>query len=268
VRPHRADCPFFPVTPSCRPFGAVVFGSKLKIVSARLLLVLLSLFRAGMAQNNGEIRGYVMDPRDNPVDVAEVEACDEKAKKCPESATTGPDGFYQLKGLPSGQYNFKISARGFYPIEIRDVQIDGPAITVLPGIRLEAGLMAECGIDRRPDYYRLVGAGDAGAVGGVVTSEEKMPIAGATVTLYVQGSGPIASQKTKGDGAFSFRGLQPRSEEYWVAIAHDGFFPEEERHLTVLPGLEAVYAPITMESCGQDRCQPHLKTIRVLPSCA
>ncbi|PYT23770.1 MAG: hypothetical protein DMG57_30935 [Acidobacteria bacterium] len=94
------------------------------------------------------------------------------------------------------------------------------------------------------------------------------PIAGATVTLYMQGKGPIASQKTKADGAFSFHGLQPRSEEYWVAIARDGFFSEEERHLTISPGLEAVYAPITMESCDQGHCQPHLKTIRVMPSCA
>jgi hypothetical protein len=45
-----------------------------------------------------------MDPRDNPVDVAEIEACDEKAQKCFQSATTGPDGSYQLAGLPSGQY--------------------------------------------------------------------------------------------------------------------------------------------------------------------
>ena len=235
---------------------------------ARFLLVLLLLVRAGMAQHSGEIRGYVMDPRHNPVDVAEIDACDEKAKKCPQSATSGPDGSYQLAGLPSGQYNFKISARGFYSTEIRDVQIDGPVVKMLPVILLEVGLIADCGIDRRPNYYRLlVGAAEAGAVGGVVTSDEGMPIAGATVTLYLQGNGPIASQKTKGDGAFSFRELQPRSEEYWVAIARDGFFSEEERHLTVSQGLESVYAPIPMEACGQKHCQPHLKTIRVLPSC-
>jgi hypothetical protein len=209
-----------------------------------------------------------MGPRDNPVDVAEIEACDEKAKKCPQSATTGPDGSFQLEGLTSGQYIFKISARGFYSTEIRDVQIAGSVVTVLPVFRLEVGLIADCGIDRRPDYYRLVGAGEAGAVGGVVTSEEGTPIAGATVTLYMQGKGPIASHKTEGDGAFSFRGLESRSEEYWVAIARDGFFSDEERHLTVLQGLEAVYAPITMESRGQGHCQPYLKTIRVLPSCA
>ena len=221
-----------------------------------------------MAQHSGEIRGYVMNPRDNPVDGVEIEACDEQAKKCPQSATTGPDGSYQLAGLPSGQYNLKISARGWYSTEIRDVQIDGPVVKVLPVIRLEVGLIADCGIDRRPDYYRLLDAGEAGAVGGVVTSEKGIPIAGATVTLYMQGNGPIASQKTKGDGAFSFRGLQPRSEEYWVGIARDGFFSDEERHLTVLRGLEAVYTPITIESCGKGHCQPHLKTIRVLGPCA
>ena len=237
-------------------------------MSARLLLVLLSLARAGMAQHSGEIRGYVMDSRDNPVDVAEIQACNEKAKKCPQSATTGPDGSYQLAALPSGRYNFKISARGFYSTEIRDVEIDGPVVRMFPVIRLEVGLIADCGIDVRPGYYRLLaGSAETGAVGGIVTSDEGRPIAGATVTLYLQGNGPLGSQKTEADGAFSFRGLQARSEEYWVSIARDGFFSAEERHLTVLPGIEAVYAPITMESCGQSHCQPHLKTILVLPTC-
>lgn len=175
---------------------------------------------------------------------------------------------YQLEGLPSGQYSLKISASGFYSTEIRDVQIDGRVAKMLPVIPLEFGLMFNCGIDRRPDYYRLLlGVAETGAVGGVVMSDEGIPIAGATVTLYVQGNGPIASQKTKGDGAFSFRGLEPRAEEYWLAIAREGFFVAEERHLTVLSGLEAVYSPITMEPCGRGHCRPDLKTIRVLPSC-
>lgn len=231
---------------------------------ARLLVVLLSLVWAGIAQHRGEVRGYVMDLRDNPMDGAEIEACDEKAKDCPQSGITGPDGSYQL-ALPSGQYSFKISARGFYSTEIRGVQIDGPVVKMLPVIRLDVGLIADCGIDRRPDYYRLpVGAAEAGAVGGLVASDKGIPIAGATVTLYMQGYGPIGSQKTNSDGTFSFRGLQPRSEEYWVSIARDAFFSEEVRHLNVSPGLEGVYSPIALESCGHDHCQPHLKTIRVL----
>ena len=105
-------------------------------------------------------------------------------------------------------------------------------------------------------------------MGGVVRSDQGIPIAAATVTLYLQGNGPIASQITKGDGAFSFRGLEPHAEEYWVAITREGFFAEEQRHLTVLSGLEAVYSPIAMERCGQGHCRPDLKTIRVLASCA
>jgi hypothetical protein len=95
-----------------------------------------------------------------------------------------------------------------------------------------------------------------------------MPVAGAVVTLHKYGVGPIASQSTKSDGVFSFRGLQSTVKEYWVSIARDGFFTEEQRHLTISPGLEAVDAPIRMEACSPGHCQPYLKTIRVLPSCA
>ena len=94
-----------------------------------------------------------------------------------------------------------------------------------------------------------------------------MPVQGATVTLYTKGTGKIALQKTTGGGTFRFAGLQMQSEEYWVAIEHEGFFPEEVRHPFLLPGYEAVYSPISMESCRPGHCQPNLKTIRVLPSC-
>ncbi len=220
---------------------------------------------ADTAQEGGAIRGYVLDPRDNPIGCY-IEACNERTKACPQSATTDADGAYSMRGLPDGKYRFKISADGFYPFEIRDVLIDGHAVKLLPVVRLEAGLIADCGIDRRPDYYRFIGGPEAG-VGGVVTNDAGMPIRGATVTLYVSGRGPLASQKTKSYGAFSFLTLEPTAKGYRVLIARDGFFTEEQRYLTTLPGLESIYAPISMESCSPGRCQPYLKQIRVLGTC-
>jgi hypothetical protein len=107
-----------------------------------------------------------------------------------------------------------------------------------------------------------------GAIAGVILDDQAVPVQSATVTLYVKGMGRIRSQRTNAAGAFSFAGLQVQAAEYWVSIEHDGFFVEEVRHLFMAPGFEAVYSQITMESCRPGRCQPHLKTIRVMPSCA
>ncbi len=95
-----------------------------------------------------------------------------------------------------------------------------------------------------------------------------MPVQGAVVTLYVKGKGRIGSEKTSERGSFLFVDLREQPDEYWISIEHDGFFLEEASHLVVFPGLEAVYPPITIESCRPGRCQPHLKTVRVLPRCA
>jgi hypothetical protein len=86
--------------------------------------------------------------------------------------------------------------------------------------------------------------------------------------MYIKGKGRIGSEKTDDSGAFHFAGLRLRFEEVWVSIEQEGFFVEEVRHLDLFPGLETVYSPITLESCSPGHCQPHLKTIRVLPACA
>src|SRR5262249_22284891 len=134
----------------------------------------------------------------------------------------------------------------------------------LPAIRLEVLPIEDCETVRRPDYYRLLDGAESG-VSGVVTSGDGASVAGTTVTLYVQDAGPKAKQTTKSDGSFSFYGLQLSGKQCWASVARDGFFTEEQRYLPVIPGLEAVYAPIELESCSPGHCQPHLKTIRVLP---
>jgi hypothetical protein len=240
-------------------------------VLAWLFLVFLAFGQAtsGKAQEvSGEIHGSVLG-LGGPVAHAEVRAREQRGKTAVQSATTAQDGSYRLERIPSGTYDLKISADGFHPTEIRDVQIGGPGIKVLAAVRVEGEvLIADCGSDRRPDYYRpLAWATAAGAVGRAVASENGALISGANVTLYVRGRGRIGSQMTRRDGRFLFVGLQAR-QEYWVSISREGYFSEEVRHLTVLLGLEAVYAPITMEACSPGRCQPHLKTIHVLPSCA
>lgn len=238
-----------------------------------LFLVILTFVRAdpGQAQQagGGEIRGSIVDRASQPVAHAEVQAREQKGKTFVQLATAAPDGSYRLGDLPPGTYIVRISATGFDSTEIRDVQIQRSGVKVMPAVRVEAGLIGDCGIGRRPNYCRLRGeVAEGGTVGGVVTSDDGRLVAGANVTLYMQGEGPVSSQATRDDGTFSFAGLRAGSEEYRVSIAREGYFSEEVRHLDVLPGFETVYLPITMESCSPGHCQPHLRTIHLIGPCA
>lgn len=238
------------------------------MVHLRLIIVLAAVGGIGAAEDRGgELRGSVTTHSGEPVSQAQVEAREQSGKKSAQFATTALDGIYVLRKLPPGIYNLRITATGFYPAEVRDVQVDQPAVR-LPVVPLEIGLIADCGADS-PAYYRVaVGAAESGALAGVVLSDQGVPVQGAAVTLYMKGKGGIRSESTADDGTFHFSGLQVHSAEYWVSIERDGFFPEEQRHLFVLPGFESVYSPITMESCSPGNCQPYLKTIRVVRGCA
>jgi len=189
----------------------------------------------------------------------------------PQSARTEPDGHYQVADLQPGIYDLEIRAQDFQPATIRAVQLEAGKVAVVPAILLDLslGLVMACPVDPHPDYYRLaVGDADTGAVAGIVTGEGKAVVRRAVVTLYVQGKGKVSSTLTDEEGQFTLRGLPGRLKEYWLSITAAGYFSEELTRLTVRPGLEAVYEPITLEPCAPGRCQPHLKTIRVLPNCA
>jgi hypothetical protein len=239
------------------------------LVWLSLVLLMLVGGEIGEAREAGsEIRGSVMALGDRPVANAYVQVRVQERQTSGPFATTAADGSYRVGDLQPGIYSLTISANGFHSTEIRDVQIDRAAVKMMPTVRLEFG-MFDCGSVLRLDHYRLLaGAAETGAVGGTVMNDRGGLIAGATVTLYVQGGGPISTNKTRDDGTFSFLGVQVHSEEYFVSIAREGYFSEELHHLTVLPGLEAVYVPITMEPCSPGRCQSYLKTIRVIPGCA
>jgi hypothetical protein len=232
------------------------------------MLVLVALARATAAQDlGGGIRGSVVS-HGQPVGQALIEARGQSGRITVQSATAASDGFYVLRDLPPGIYNLKVTATGLRSAEIHEVQIDIATVR-LPAIPLEIGLFIDCGLARSPAFYRpSTGVAESGAVGGVVVSDRAMPVQGATVSLYMKGKGRIESQKTTDGGRFDFTGLQVHSDEYWLSIESEGCFTEEEPHLLVLPGFESVYSPITIESCSPGHCQPHLKTIRVIPPCA
>jgi hypothetical protein len=196
-----------------------------------------------------------------------IEAREQSGRTPLQLGSSAADGTYVLRGLPPGIYNLRITATGLRPAEVHDVQL-GDAPVILPGVPLEVQPFNDCGGTGQPAYYRVGPDPSSGAIGGVIMSDEAVPVEGATVALYVNGKGRIGSQRTSERGIFHFVGLQVQSEEYWISIEHDGFFPEEVRELLVFPGLESVYSSITMEACSPRHCQPYLKAIRVLPACA
>ena len=249
------------------PFRLATHARKLVVVPSRVTLVLLVLALTGVAQEReGEILGSVEVGERQPVSNAQVAARQRSGRVAVQLATTAADGTYELRRLPHGIYNLTITADGCRSTEVHDTQLDGATVR-LPGVPLEIDLVADCGRER-PAYYRVSrDPVSLGAIGGVIISDRATPVGNATVMLYMKGKGRIGSKKTGERGNFRFAALQIRSEEYWVSVEHEGFFPEEVRHLFVFPGLESVYSPITMESCARGHCQPHLKTIRVLPTC-
>jgi len=203
-----------------------------------------------------EILSSVVVRERQPVSNAQVAARERSGRIAVQLATTAVDGTYALRSLPPGMYNLTITADGFRSTEVHDVQLDGAAVR-LPGVPLEIGLVADCSTDR-PAYYRVSpGSVSLGAIVGVIVSDRTMPVGDAAV-LYMNGKGRIGSQKTSERGYCRFVALQIRSEEYWVSVEHEGFIPEEVRHLFVSADLESIYSSITMESCTRGHCQPHL----------
>jgi len=202
-----------------------------------------------------------------PIPHAAVLAYDQTGNHGMLQAITALDGSYQFEHLPSGTYVFKVEAAGFHTAEIRDVKIDDREVKILPAMSLDLAAMY-CPIPPLAEYYRLLSAATgAAALSGSVKDQKGRPIARAIVKFVVERQGAVAVQKTAIDGTFSFPAIQPGSERCWITVERDGYFAEEVRDPKILAGFESVAAPITLESCPPGRCQPYLKTIRVLTAC-
>jgi hypothetical protein len=241
-------------------------------VQCGLIIGLALLTGAGSVpaqEASAEIRGTVATWGGQPLELVEVQARASNKQGPTHVAKTAGDGSYSVENLPPDRYDLTVSARYFISVEIKEVRIGPAELKILPSIRVEFDSNAACGTDRSPDYYRLsLGDTATGGLSGFVMSPKKTVVSGAVVTLFVRGKGRISSTSTSDDGRFSFSGLQVGPEEYWITIQKDGFFSEDLTHLSIQPGFESVYSPIILESCSPGRCQPYLKTIRVLPSCA
>jgi hypothetical protein len=238
------------------------------VVTIRLITALFAVSAAGVAQIPAGAMSGVITAGKQPVGNARIEAREHGGLNAVRVVTSGLDGAYVLSGVAAGTYDLKITATGFYSAEIRGIEIHAAEVRV-PAVPLAVGLIADCGTERRPTYYRLSASpGGFGELAGRVLGGKEVAVSGATVTLFFKGYGRIGSQRTSSDGTFAFAGLTTQDREYWVSIEHEGYFAEEVEHLFVVPGLEAVYLGIRMQSCSPGSCQPQLKPVRVIGPCA
>lgn len=239
---------------------------------SRLVILLLLPIGAGAlnAQQAGaEIHGSVVSWQTPVLPLADAEVRVSNGQNPPLIAKTGLDGSYRIQNLGIGTYTLKISARKFLDTLIRDVSLTAGEIKQLPVIRLELDPIYDCGTTGRPSYYRpSPGPQNKGAVSGIVLSDRKAAVAQAMVSLVLEGKGRIQSTQTSDDGRFLFSELEPSNRGYYVRVDRGGFFFEEMRAPRVQSGFEAVYAPLTIESCSPGQCKPELKTLRVDPGCA
>ena len=169
------------------------------------------------------------------------------------SATTDASGAFRLSNLPPGKYTLNIYSKNFYDLQIKDVEDNKN----LPPINITRDLIFECGDSPGRLQYYL--PNEKGAITGTI-------ISGPNATIILKGKDLIRSTRTNSQGHFSFHGLPPGT--YTITAQAPGFFPEEQPGLTVQPGYESVYPPLTLEACPEAGCRPDLKTIRVLPTCA
>jgi hypothetical protein len=137
----------------------------------------------------------------------------------------------------------------------------------VPTIQLEFTPICDVSNDSRPQHYYLSnGPIGTGALSGILLDQRGNPVTQATVVLYRHGSGSLSTTKSDDTGRFSFNGLRPGTQ-YWISFSAVGYFVDELTELTVQSGLDAVHTK-TLESCAPGRCQPHLKSIRILGGCA
>lgn len=163
---------------------------------------------------------------------------------------------------PPGEYDLTIRASWFYEATIRGVPLGTAEVRIVPTIQLEFTPICDVSNDSRPQHYHLSnGPIGTGALSGIILDQQGNPVTHATAVLYRHSSSSLSTTKTDDTGRFSFNGLRPGTQ-YWISVSA-GYFADELTGLAVQSGLDDVLTK-TPESCAPGRCEPHLKSIRIL----
>ena len=183
----------------------------------------------------------------------------------PPDIAQSPGGGYAVV-LPRGRYNLVIGMPFFETEVIRGIALSAGETRVLQPLELAFEGMFSCALTR-PHYYAALAGSDVGSLTGFLFDRETgAPLGGGSVELYAPRVGKIATSVTDADGRFSFAGVPARAD-YWIHTARPGYFDDEFTAIIVQSGFQTVYEQIGLESCTPGRCDPSLKTIRVLGGC-
>ncbi len=235
---------------------ATIGGFVLLVLSPAALIPQLS---------TGEIRGVVLSARPDMLHTARIELRNGETRRF---AQTGGTGAFDFTRVPPGIYELEISEDFFRTMPIRGVRVPSGEVRTLPPVALIFDGIADCN-RRWPGYLSPLDRFDAGkgALAGRTIDNRGHPLAGAGVRLYISNVGVLGSAITDDTGRFSIPDVPARSR-YEIEVAHDGFFTEDFPDFEVQPGFESFYDRIDLAPCEKDRCQPALRPIRKLHSCA
>ena len=188
---------------------------------------------AGGGVKKAPASGIRKTTAENPIDMAIVIAKPAVAAQIwPESerfynTLTNPDGTYELKGLPAGDYYVQSFSSSYMPEYYNNVYDPALASVVSVGV----GSPAE-NIDfslSQMIFWRFAedsnSKGSFGAngtsVNGKVTDADGNPVAGAVVYLLNGAGQPMISTNTNPDGSYAINGVAPGS--YFVQASKLGF---------------------------------------------
>lgn len=117
------------------------------------------------AQAPASIRGEIYDPIGFPLSGAEVKILSGDRKEL-RHAFTDKNGYYEVRGLPAGDYLVSVEIRGFRRAE-RDLMLRN-------GEQASLDVWLEVGLNFDPPILKLA---------GVIRGTDKMPLRDATITV-------------------------------------------------------------------------------------
>jgi hypothetical protein len=197
----------------------------------------------------GVISGRVLDELGEPIAGVTVWALQARyfqgqRRLVPTGASTRTEeaGQYRLLSLPPGDYAVMGTTRETWPLDSDPKQVFGYAPTYFPGTAMPAAAQrVKIGVGQETASidFSLV-AGRTSRVSGNATSSSGLPLAGETLTMMQEITGPntsigssVASTKVAGDGTWTLANVPPG--EYRLSIrspARDNK-PAQEAQLTI-----------------------------------
>lgn len=176
-------------------------------------------------------------------------------------------GVYRFSGLPGGEYDPKLSGRGWNTLKVKSTLISNGEQRTMPILHLTAAY--NCGPEPLDFIRFLPSANNVGNLGGTVRIDEGLEsgtlLSGADITLICSTGKACGAAKTNADGRFLFKALPPG--DFSLRVTRAGFYPAVASSYKVETGVETVCWPIYVERCHLGNCDPKLRPKKPLVVC-